>query len=228
MKKTFFKNEETRKRGGIVERRAGFTLIEIIVSLGIFTIVAVVAMGAFLKVIDANKKSQSLKTAINNVNFALESMSRELRVGSNYYCFTTSSDLTSLTTLPAGYPSGYPSCDTTGVKGIAFLSSKTAVGSGGTPCNLIHAFLFDTNASGVTIKKAEQDQCGGLIRSDSFQPIISPDAIITEYNMNVFGATSAAGPQPRVFIHLKGYAGVKEKNKAYFDVQTTVSQRNIF
>lgn len=209
--------------------QAGFTLIEIIVSLAIFTIVAVVAMGAFLKVLDANKKSQSLKTAINNVNFALESISRELRVGSNYYCFSNSSSLTSMTTLPAGYPSGYPTCDATGVNGVAFLSSKTAVDGGGVTCNLIHAFLFETNSSGVvTIKKAEQSQCGEQITSNSFQPIISPDAVITNYNMNVFGATSNAGPQPRAFIHIKGYAGVQEKNRTYFDVQTTVSQRTIF
>ena len=69
----------------------GFTLVEMIVSVAIFTIVAFVAVGALLKVIDANKKSQSLKTSINNLNFALESLSREMRVGSNYTCISVSS-----------------------------------------------------------------------------------------------------------------------------------------
>ena len=229
MKKTFFKKEDgQKKRILIADRQAGFTLIEIIVSLGIFTVVAVVAMGAFLKVIDANKKSQSLKTAINNVNFALESISRELRVGSNYYCFNSSADLSSMSMLPTGYPT--PGCVTTGVNGIAFLSSKTAVDGGGKSCALIHAYLFvtDPTTNVVTIKKAEQEQCGVSIASDKFQPIISPDAVITDYNMNIFPAASSNGPQPRAFIHIKGYAGIQEKNKTYFDVQTTVSQRNIF
>ena len=67
----------------------GFTLIEMIVSIAIFMIVALVAVGAFLKIIDLNNKSHTLKDSINNINFALDLMSRELRVGSNYYCPTS-------------------------------------------------------------------------------------------------------------------------------------------
>lgn len=70
----------------------GFTLIEMIVSLGIFTVVAVVAVGALIKVMDANKKSINLKNTINNLNFTLESMSREMRVGSNYDLTTLGSN----------------------------------------------------------------------------------------------------------------------------------------
>lgn len=213
MKNTFNKN-------------SGFTLIEIIVSLGIFTIVAVVATGAFLKVIDANKKSQSLKTAINNVNFALESISRELRVGSNYYCFNNLNDLNAVSNMTSDtFPRGYASCNAGGVNGVAFLSSKTASKSNGGTCNLIHAFFFNTTGP-TMIEKAEEQECGGPL--GSFSPIISPEVIITDYNMNIFPALSSDGPQPRAFIHIKGYAGSQEKNKTYFDVQTTVSQRNTF
>ncbi len=63
---------------------SGFTLIEMIVSLGVFTVVALVAVGALMKIMDANRKALTLKTAINNLNFALESMSREMRVGTDY------------------------------------------------------------------------------------------------------------------------------------------------
>lgn len=210
MRKTFNKNR-------------GFTLIEIIVSLGIFTIVAVVATGAFLKVIDANKKSQSLKTAINNVNFALESMSRELRVGSNYYCFNDPNAVSGMTSDT--FPGGYASCNAGGVNGVAFLSSKTAVKSNGGTCNLVHAFFFNTTGP-TMIEKAEEQECGGPL--GSFLPLISPEVVITDYNMNIFPALRSDGPQPRAFIHIKGYAGSQEKNKTYFDVQTTVSQRNTF
>ncbi len=62
----------------------GFTLIEMVISLAIFTIVALIAVGALLKIMDLNKKSLTMKTSINNLNFVLESMSREMRVGKNY------------------------------------------------------------------------------------------------------------------------------------------------
>ena len=65
---------------------AGFTLIEIIVSMAVFIVVAVIAVGAFLKILDANKQSQALETAMNNADFALDSMSRDLRVGYGYTC----------------------------------------------------------------------------------------------------------------------------------------------
>jgi prepilin-type N-terminal cleavage/methylation domain-containing protein len=51
--------------------KKGFTLIEMIVSLGIFTIVALISIGALVRITDANKKSITLKTTINNLNFAL-------------------------------------------------------------------------------------------------------------------------------------------------------------
>jgi prepilin-type N-terminal cleavage/methylation domain-containing protein len=64
--------------------KKGFTLVEMVVSMGIFSIVMVVAMGAFLKITEVNKRAQNVKNAVNNVNFTLEAISRELRTGKNY------------------------------------------------------------------------------------------------------------------------------------------------
>jgi len=62
----------------------GFTLIELIVSVALFTIVMMVAMGAVFSVVNANRKSQSLNVVVNNLNFAFESMIRDLRTGTDY------------------------------------------------------------------------------------------------------------------------------------------------
>ena len=64
----------------------GFLLIEIIVSIAIFIVVAVIAVGSLLKILDANKKAISIKNTINSLNYTVESMSREMRVGNVYYC----------------------------------------------------------------------------------------------------------------------------------------------
>ncbi len=62
----------------------GFTLVEMLVSIGVFTVVMTVASGSLLSIIDANNKAQSLKSAVNNLNFAIESMAKNIRVGSKY------------------------------------------------------------------------------------------------------------------------------------------------
>lgn len=194
----------------------GFTLVEMIVSLAIFAIVAVVAVGALLKVTDANKKSQTLKTAINNLNFALESMSREMRVGANYAAGSAIGDIrydgaTNVVEKQGGYISaGNPWV-------VAFNTSKTVDDGSGGVCNLINAYRYDPTAK--TIMKAEQEACGGEL---VFHQLVSQDVVITESILNVISSDLV---RPKAFFWFKGYTGEKERNKTEFELQTTVSQR---
>src|SRR3989338_687085 len=66
--------------------KKGFTLIELMTALSIFIIVMTISMGSIIGIFDANRKSRSLKTVLNNLNLAVESMSREMRFGKNYHC----------------------------------------------------------------------------------------------------------------------------------------------
>ena len=66
------------------QKKQGFSLIEIMVSLAIFAIVVVVATGALLSTIDATKKAQATQTVLTNLNLALEGMTREIHTGSEY------------------------------------------------------------------------------------------------------------------------------------------------
>jgi prepilin-type N-terminal cleavage/methylation domain-containing protein len=67
-------------------RRGGFTLVEMIVAVFIFSIVMIVASTAVITMLDANRKAQATKTVMNNLNFALDSMTRAIRVGTMYTC----------------------------------------------------------------------------------------------------------------------------------------------
>ena len=51
------------------------------VAVSIFAIVVTIAMGAIFTVVDANKKAQSLKSVMNNLNFALETITRTIKTG---------------------------------------------------------------------------------------------------------------------------------------------------
>ncbi len=64
----------------------GFTLIELIVALGIFAIVMTLAAGGYLVIIGANRQAQASATSIDSLSFALETMTRDIRTGTHYHC----------------------------------------------------------------------------------------------------------------------------------------------
>lgn len=64
----------------------GFMLVEMIVSVAIFSVVMTVGIGSLLTIINANKRAQAFKTVANNLNLAMESMSRDLKTGYDYMC----------------------------------------------------------------------------------------------------------------------------------------------
>jgi prepilin-type N-terminal cleavage/methylation domain-containing protein len=67
-------------------KKRGFTLVELIVSLGIFAIVMTLAAGGYLLIISVNREAQTLATGVNNLSYVLEYMARTVRTGTQYYC----------------------------------------------------------------------------------------------------------------------------------------------
>lgn len=214
-------------------RSGGFTLIEMIVSLAIFSVVAVIALGAMMKIINANKKAQSLLSAMTNINYALESMSREMRVGSNFSCgdIPYNIDSSSYSTNVADCNTGYLKNNGPGNNQndgiiIAFKSSHTASSGPNSSCNLIYAYSFGyRDANSWDIKKAAQTTCGDNLSSSnngnsSYTSIIDPNVIITGYYVKVTGDI-----HPLATIRISGYVGAREQERTYFDVQTAVSAR---
>src|SRR3989338_987870 len=66
--------------------KRGFTLIEMLVSVAIFSVVMLIALGSLLAMSESDRKAQTLKSVINNLNFSLDSMSRTIRTGTMYHC----------------------------------------------------------------------------------------------------------------------------------------------
>ncbi len=64
----------------------GYTLVELIVAVGLFALVMLLAAGAYLMMIGVNRQAQGIATGINNLAFALETMTRTIRSGSGYSC----------------------------------------------------------------------------------------------------------------------------------------------
>lgn len=88
----------------------GFTLIELVVAVGLFAVVMTLASGAYLLMIGLNQRAQGIATGIDNLSFVLETMTRSIRTGTNYGCgVTVPSDCptdgsSSFTFTPSGSP----------------------------------------------------------------------------------------------------------------------------
>ncbi len=67
----------------------GFTLIELMVAIGLFASIMTIAASAYLTMIRVSQQAQAISTGIDNVSFALESMTRDIRSGSAYGCGQT-------------------------------------------------------------------------------------------------------------------------------------------
>lgn len=65
---------------------AGFTLVELLVAVGVFSVAMLVGVGALLTMVGANHRAQAIQSVMNNLNYAVESAARTIPVGTNYHC----------------------------------------------------------------------------------------------------------------------------------------------
>jgi prepilin-type N-terminal cleavage/methylation domain-containing protein len=186
--------------------KKGFTLIEIMTAVSVFAVITTISMGSILTVFDVNRKSESIKTVMDNLNLALESMAREMRFGTNYICNPL---LPMLDTITAPDP-----C-TGGDTSVAFLATDGVTKI---------VYRQTDNGVGTGIEKSRD---GG----QSFVPVTAPELTIQDIKFFVIGAlpsVSEGSPlQPKVLIRIRGVAGSKEGTKTSFTIQTLVSQRKL-
>ena len=221
--------------------RSGFTLVEMMVSIAIFMVVAVVAVTALLKIVDANRKSETLQDAVNNINYAMDAITREIRVGSNYYFTNGYYQENGLETNPESKKDSEDTCSdgactlTGGLDDsdcITFLSSNTDPADNTKYLTYSYCFAKNQDNKTWTIYKAQQVYYNDCIlytgsscnHTVNYAPIIDPDIVITAYTIKVHEGDS--NTQPSVFIYVRGYTGTDANTQTYFDIQTTISKRN--
>lgn len=62
----------------------GLTMIELMVAIGIFSLVVVMAVGIFVLAISMQRRNTALKNVGDNIRFTIESMAREIKTGKNF------------------------------------------------------------------------------------------------------------------------------------------------
>ena len=185
------------------QTKRGFTLIEMIVSLGLFTIVLFITTSAFLAIVNADRKSRATRVATDNLNLALENMSRKIKTGYTYNC---------------GGGSGANDC-------VVPQSIFEFTDQSGSRVSYKRAQGTAECGSGYGVNQ------GCILRLDAGVPVLStsPEIDITSLKFLVSG--SALWPdtkQPAVVIAIEGAIGVNAGNpsgKSSFKIQTILTQR---
>lgn len=65
-------------------KESGLTLIELIVAIGIFSLVVIMIFGIFSLAIISQRRIIALRNVQDNIRFTIESMAREIRTGKNF------------------------------------------------------------------------------------------------------------------------------------------------
>ena len=119
------------------KKHQGYLLIELMVSLTIFSIVTTTSIGAVLAIVEANAKSQTTKAIMDNMSVALENISRSVRLGTNYSCISDHSVSTP--------------CTTAGAAGISFTAQDGTIVEYFFKTQVLYRFRFSTDVNPVQL-----------------------------------------------------------------------------
>lgn len=194
----------------------GLTLVEILVVLGLFSGVATLALGALFNTQAINNKLTENQSILDNVNLSLQTIVRDIRYGTDFYCSSVVSTATT-TRRSCDYVSG-------GGNVLSFKSIEAT-----NEDDRVTYYLQD----GILYKRVNS------IISDPFaHQITSKDVFITSFHFYVDGAyatdptlstdgSSIDYAQPKVTLLVSGRSKPLRPTAvpATFNIQTTISPR---
>lgn len=212
MKRHFFPQQQ--KTG-----QAGFTLVELMVSLTLFVIVVTAAVSSLYSVNNALRKIQAMRTVLDNLNFAMENMSRNIRTGQNIVCGGTDNSAYSLPgTASASHSCAFNDLSTSPSEKILLDSTLGE--------DFQVEYWLDVNANGNgEIRRHTRP----TVNDNWSSPvaITAPEIDVDRLLFYVDGADSDDGMRPSVTMFMSGVAAAGTNNTAPFAIQTLISQRNI-
>ena len=219
-----------------MKQQRGFTLIEMIISLALFSTVSTVSVGALLVLIDNNRDLRGEQALITNVSFAMDMMTRDIRSGYSYVCETMSPAqntrfINDHYVVTGGTGTGpWNGADPNCVNGktgnsfsnghrhlISFIEGRSLVAQEERRV----AYIFDPRYGRNT--SAGIDGSPMLLRrvdNDDALPILSSSIELVDADIIVTGVTDDSR-QPTVTIYME----VVAEDGATFEVQTTITQR---
>jgi prepilin-type N-terminal cleavage/methylation domain-containing protein len=206
-------------------QQSGFTIIEMMVSLGVFAVVITISVGALLMLIATNDQLQAEQSIMSNLSFAVDSMSREIRTGTHYYCDSKDSATgmfspsVNLDTLLGDSVLDCASGRAGAFHGLAIKEGGESVSSGAADRIL---YYFDSNVGQIYRKVGNANP----------ESLTASGIYIRDMSFNVVGAKplsdsgSNTKDQASVTIYIEASETSSPDDKIYY-LQTTVAQRTL-
>lgn len=185
--------------------QAGFTLVELMVSLSLFVIVVLAAVSSLYTVNNSARKVTAMRTVLDNLNFAMESMSRTIRTGTEVVCGGSENNF------------GTNNCSFSGNIGADRLMVKSTLGA----FENVEYRYNNVNGKG-RIEKCIQDASGNCV---DWLALTAPEIDVKNLQFFVDGADPTDEKQPSVIIFVEGIASTTTDVTAPFSIQTYLSQR---
>ena len=193
------------------KNKEGFTLVEMLVSIALFSILVSIAAGGFVRALRSERQITSMMSTESNISIAVEEMTREMRTG---YLFCHQ----------AGLETPDPICDcrSDGALDPAWTCSAIEFhDSSGTQVEYFQGDRSNPDAPTSTI----------LYRYDSddskTKPITGDNVDITNLKFILFGQIEGDNWNPRITITMSAAPGDSTVSWAAVNLQTTISARTI-
>lgn len=193
---------------------SGFTLVEMIVATSIFTIVMLVVVGSLISLNNESRKARSVRLVTENLSSAIDSMSRNIRMGAYYHCGCGTAGIPS-TPGDVNYPDGVRDCPMADV-----------LGAGGEQCFAFESqfgdqlLAIDQYIYRLSDHRIQRSKDGGA----TFIDLTAPEISINDLRFFTQG-TALDTHQPVVTVVIRGTASVTPKIATDFNVQTTLGSR---
>ena len=184
------------------------------IAVSLFTIIVMIGMEALLNANSVHNKAQNMRSILDNLNFVMEDMSRNLRTGYSYHCLVTGDS------LPVASVSAPKNCASGWGIGFEYVN--------GNPSNNDDQWVYYIN-NGKIFKSTQ----GPSNLSNFIQ--LTPDEIVINTTASSFTVVGAEPPpespgpdrQPFVTIKLVGSITTSKGVISPFSLQTSVSQRKL-
>ena len=205
MRKTFFTSQP------------GFSLVEIIVVLGLFSSISTLVLGSLFNAQAVNARLQETQSILDNVNLSTQIITRDIRFGSDFYCATT---------LPSVIPLVRKNCPLGGTGGtiLIFKPSDAA--------NVLDRVVYSIS-NGILYKN--EYRAGSL----EVLQMTANDVVIESMTYYVDGANTSNGSndegglsdykQPLITLLISGrsISASSARTPVTFNIQTSVSAREL-
>ncbi len=193
-----------------------------IVSLGLFSVVATIVVGSLLILISSNRQFQVEQSIMTNLSFAIDSMTREIRTGTSFYCeygssqsFISDLNNKTITDTQDCYGNNFG-----GFYAISFVETGNSITDN---AGDRITYYYDKTTKSI-FRRVESNQARVLTSSD----IEITDMSIFVTGTEAFNSSSPNNVfQPTVTIYIEAQEKGSGSNGQKYKLQTTVTQRTL-